>query len=114
MILNFERGTVYRNCGLTPNGDFGDKNGSYLTLIKRGAEGGAAAARTVLPGFYPQHEYQWSAFHRLVRGDRTLTVVEPEVVAAGVRIIEAMAAADAGAGWAAVSAKPSPEGLWAD
>lgn len=99
MTLNFERGTIYRNCGpiqFTPSSD------SELTLVRRGNEGRTLAAQAALPGYNPQQAYQWEAFHKLARGDRSLPTVPPETVAMGIRIIEAMARAERNGGRAAV------------
>lgn len=99
MTLNFERGTIYRNCGPI---QFAPSSDSELTLVRRGNEGRTLAAQAALPGYNPQQAYQWEVFHKLARGDRSLPTVPPETVAMGIRIIEAMARAERNGGRAAV------------
>lgn len=100
MTLNFERGTIYRNSG--PLQEDGYPRGSEMTLVRRGEHGREIAERVLLPGFNPQHAYQWETFRRLVRGERGIQIVSPEITAAAIRIIEAMALAERQGGSAQV------------
>lgn len=100
MTVNFERGTVYRNCGPVQSAYL--DGGSEISLVRSGANGRELAAHAVLSGYHPQWAYQWEIFHRLVRGDKTIKTVSPETVAAGIRIIEAMLRAQRNAGRADV------------
>lgn len=100
MTLNFERGTIYRNCG--PVQSAYRDGGSEMALVRRGPDGREVVSQAVLSGYHPQMAYQWDVFHRLVRGERPPSMVTPEIIVAGIRIIEAMARAEAGGGQAAV------------
>jgi predicted dehydrogenase len=100
MTLNFERGTIYRNCG--PIQSAYKDNGTEMWLVRRGGEGREVTEHTVIPNYHPQFAYQWKEFHQLVRGEE-LEVVSPETVAGAVRIIEAMVKAETGGGFAKVA-----------
>jgi predicted dehydrogenase len=109
MTLNLERGTIYRNCG--PLANAGLEGSSEMALVRRGEGGRKVAEHIILPGFHPQHVYQWDVFQRAVRGIRPVSTVAPETVAAGIRIVEAMARADANGGRATVALVSEKESL---
>ena len=99
MTLNFERGTIYRNCGPAQSPA---PRGSEMALVRRGESGRAVVEQVFLADYNPQHAYEWDVFQRYVRGDRSLSLVPPETVVAGIRIIEAMARAETDGGRAVV------------
>ena len=90
MVLNFENGTIYRNCG--PARHTGAGVHTELALIMADAENKRQliAEAQVASG---SGEYQWQAFHRAVRGEQFADEVTPEQVAAGLRVIQAMSRA---------------------
>jgi predicted dehydrogenase len=101
MTLNFERGTIYRNAG--PAQTSAREGGSEMALVMRGASGREMRAQAVLPRYNPQHVYQWEAFDRAIRkGVSSVDRVAPETVGRAIRIIEAMAEAEAQDGVAPV------------
>ena len=101
MVLNFERGTVYRNVGALRRTQERGKMG--LALVMGSNDGGSrvVAETTVSEG---SGAYQWEAFARAVRGEKLADAVTKEEVVAGLRVLEAMREAEAGGGTVAVRA----------
>jgi predicted dehydrogenase len=98
MTVNFERGTIYRNCGPELNTVRADTS---MALVHK-AGSAREVRRADFPGYNLHHVYQWDIVARLVRGDRSLITTTPETVAAGIRILEAMVLAETNGGCAAV------------
>ncbi len=84
LVLNFERGTIYRNAGPDRVG-----NHSELSLVMTRAERREVVAREIVEG--TSGAYNWSAFTRAVRGEPLPDETTPEQIVAGLRVIQAMA-----------------------
>jgi predicted dehydrogenase len=99
MVLNYERGTIYRNAG--PAWEAGPDFRSRLALVQ--LRGGV---RTVVAeGFSPVQsgEYQWETFARAVRGERIGSELSPDQMVEGIRVMRAIAEAEHGSGTARVT-----------
>ena len=91
MILNYERGTVYRNAGpYRKNPTRGLMN---LALVTGTNDGGrkVTAEAEVNEG---SGQYQWRAFHDAIRGEPLADEITPEQIVNGLRVIQAMARAE--------------------
>lgn len=87
LTMNFENGTVYRNSGpveRTP----GELPSQMAVAARTGPETNRVET-AVVEGH--SGAYQWDALHRAVRGEKLEGEVTPEEVAAGLKIIRAMA-----------------------
>lgn len=84
LTLNFENGTVYRNCG--------PKNAPELSLVV------SSQGRRQLVEQVQLHEtsghYQWEVFARAVRGERIPEETTGEHIVAGIQVIQAMVRAE--------------------
>jgi predicted dehydrogenase len=83
LVLNFERGTVYRNAGPRV-----DAHGHLLQLVR-----GGQPPREVLTAHIAGHgsgSYHWDRFAAAIRGQDIGPVLSPEQMVEGVRIIDAM------------------------
>ncbi len=91
LILNFERGTIFRNVGPAAAPDTG---GADLALVKPAAPEGHA--REILRAAAPacSGAYQWDLFHRACTDNDATQAAAPEAVLAGLRVIRAMHAAE--------------------
>ena len=89
MVLNYENGTIYRNIGPSGQGKSGTK--SRMCVVVPDGRGGLTVERAELKGY--SGEYQWEAFYRSVKGEKIEDEVTPEEIAAGLKIINAMARA---------------------
>jgi predicted dehydrogenase len=102
MILNYERGTVYRNVGAQRSTERGN-SGSELSLVMGKCtdpiDRSVIQTATVLGS---SGQYQWENFARAVGGDRSAECTSAENIVSALRIIEAMSEADAGSGTAIV------------
>ncbi len=99
MVLNYERGTIYRNAG--PAWTSGPDFRSRLALVQL-----RDGIKTVVAeGFPPVQswEYQWEVFARAVRGDRIGPELSPDQMVEGIRIMKAIAEAEHGHGTANVT-----------
>lgn len=90
LVLNFERGTVYRNAGPFPYVP-GNEQDAQLALVTRRGKRAVVRRRTVKWGL--SGLYQWGAFHRAIRGEKLADATTPEEIVAGLRVIAAMARA---------------------
>ena len=90
-VLHFERGTVYANFG-PPSGEAGQVR---LHLVTPGGEGPPRVRSASVPAEKRSGAYQWDVFARAVRGEKLADEVTPEQVAAGIRVVRAMARAAA-------------------
>jgi len=90
LALNFENGTVYRNVG--PGRTALEHGTCQLTCVQPRDGRGVIVAETVLPSM--SGAYDWATFARAVRGDTLSGEATPEDVAAGIRVIAAMARAE--------------------
>ena len=88
LVLNFENGTVYRNCGPTRSVDCA----AELSLIVLTAGKRRLADRVCLAE--TSGEYQWAAFARAVRGETLTGETSANQIVAGIQIIAAMARAE--------------------
>ena len=97
MVLNFERGTVYRNADPARN----SRPGADLALVmgSRDVERALVESEQVdrMSG-----DYQWDNFAAAVRGESIDETTTPESIVSGLRIIEAMGEAEKGQGVAEV------------
>lgn len=83
LTLNFENGTIYRNAGPERVG-----NQSELALVMNRANRREVVERAIVAG--TSGSYQWEAFARAVRGEKTANETTPEQIVAGLRVIQAM------------------------
>lgn len=92
LILNFERGTIYRNVGPLPRFSVTD-NRCRLKMITRGHNGRPLIKRVRLTE--TSGGYQWKAFHDAVRHSN-LPPVKPitDQILEGLKIISAMSRAE--------------------
>jgi predicted dehydrogenase len=90
MVLNYERGTIYRN---TSPQAYGQANRHpELTLAR--IDG---AKHTSIERALPDEStggYQWHAFQEAVRGRPQPDAITPEQIVAGIQVIDAMARAE--------------------
>jgi len=99
MILNFERGTVYRNVGPTRRGS--GRGVTELSLVMGTNETG----RSIAAEHSCEHgsgAYSWEDFHRAVAQGPGHEDLRPEEIVAGLRIIEAMREASRSGGTSVV------------
>lgn len=89
LVLNFQNGTVYRNCGPQSAISLTYK-GSELSLVKvqNGQRVIAAEAKAE-----SSVNYRWDLFSRAIRGETIEGEITPEQTVEGVRVIRAMAEA---------------------
>lgn len=99
LVLNFERGTVYRNSGPVRSPD--QQVQTELSLVQHKNGQRTRVAYETFPT--DCEDYQWEVFWRAVTGVPVKTDITPEQIAMGVRIVEAMAAAEAANGTATVT-----------
>ena len=90
MTINYENGSVY--CNVLPNISESPRYKPELTLVTR--QDGKPVRQTVVVDSGPE-DYQWEAFHKAICGDKINDETSPEQTVAGIRVIEAMARADA-------------------
>lgn len=95
LVLNFERGTAYRNVGSAK------KPGSHLSLVMTDESNQRQLVEEVLipegSGGYP-----WAIFHQILSGNAPANLTPPEHIVTAIRIIRAMSEAELGNGWADV------------
>ena len=97
MVLNFEKGTVYRNADPARN----SRPGADLALVM----GSSNVERDMVESEQVDHmsgNYQWEYFAAAVRGECIDETTTPESIVSGLRIIEAMGEAEKGDGFAEV------------
>lgn len=95
LILNFERGTIYRNIG--PQRSLTEND---LSLIMKVDDQRQCVEQVKLP--QSSGGYQWENFYRAVHGEKLAGAVSPEQIVAGLTVIEAMARAAESGGVAEV------------
>ena len=85
MTLNFERGTIYRNAG--PEG----RSGAFtrLALVQKDNNASKIVEDELLSS--GSGEYDWEVFHRSIVHEIPVPHDYPSIVAAGLRVVEAMA-----------------------
>lgn len=90
LVLNFQRGTVYRNSGPCQTVGTGFEGTSELSLVieKEGKKIVVEEARTSASG-----QYRWDLFYQALRGERIAGGLPPEQIVDGLRIIRAMSEA---------------------
>lgn len=94
LTLNFENGTIYRNCGPLRKGKPG--YAFEMSLVQLVGDSRAIVEQVELAR--GSGEYQWEAFYRAAQGEQLNEEIAPEQIAAGIAIIQAMAAADRAGG----------------
>jgi predicted dehydrogenase len=87
LVLNYERGTIYRNVGLSERPSSRDLVRLELTASPDEKERVIRTAE-VAGG---SGTYNWQLFHRAARGERIEGEIEPEEVIASLRVVSAMA-----------------------
>ncbi len=97
LVLNFERGTVYRNTGPVRQDPAAEQ--SELSLIVREEGRRRVAEQTIIS---PSGQYRWDVFYRVIRGQRVKNLLPPAVIVDGLRIVRAMAEAERAGGCARV------------
>jgi predicted dehydrogenase len=91
LVVNYERGSVYRNTG--PLG-FGEAEGkSHMSVVAITDPKQTIIEKVTLTG--GSGEYQWDIFAQAIRGEPLAEQVTPEQIVAGLKIITAMARSDA-------------------
>jgi predicted dehydrogenase len=91
MVLNYERGTIYRNYGPAQWGQ-ADNSPRMSVVAKSGA------TQSVMDSAEPEDRsgaYQWEAFRQAVRGEELPDAVTPGQIVTGIKIIAAMSRAEA-------------------
>ncbi len=86
MILNYENGTIFKNTQTFPYAE-GMKN------LKMSIAAASGKGESVLDSAEPgskSGDYMWDVFYRAINGEKMEGEIEPEMVVAGIRIIEAM------------------------
>jgi len=102
IALNFDNGTIYGNVG--PNRDM--NAGFALSLVQKVGEAREIVATASMNG--GSGTYEWATFARAARGE-PVDELTPEQMAAGIRVIEAMIAAQQNGGVAKVALLATPE-----
>jgi len=87
LIINYERGTIYRNVGPTERPGSRDLVQLQISAIREGR--GRILERAEVPG--GSGTYNWGLFHRAVCGEKLVNEVTPEEIVAGLRVVAAMA-----------------------
>lgn len=101
LILNFERGTVYRNIG--PQRSLTDSDLGLIMKVDGKRERMEHVELKQVSG-----GYQWENFSRAVHGEKLEGEILPEQVVAGLEVIEAMARATESGGVAEVKEIKKP------
>lgn len=91
LVLNFERGTIYRNAGPFPRLP-GTETQSNLALITRNKIGHPIIRRKMVNGC--TGDYQWRIFHEMINGARLPTEGMHQEILGGVKILAAMRRAE--------------------
>lgn len=86
LILNFENGTIYRNCG--PRRNTLEHGKSEMLLVTASGEKRKIAADVLVDA--TSGLYDWKTFHKVVTGVKIKGGIEPGKIVAGLKIIEAM------------------------
>ncbi len=87
LIINYERGTIYRNVGPTETPGSRDLVQLAISAIPEGQQ--RILEHAEVPG--GSGTYNWSLFHRAVTGEKLQNEVTPEEIVAGLRVVKAMA-----------------------
>ena len=82
-VMNFERGTIYRNMGPRPR-DKGNESQLQVAAVRDGEQMMQSCAVKSSEG------YQWDIFHQTVRGERTEDPAYADHIVSGIRVIEMM------------------------
>jgi predicted dehydrogenase len=86
LVLNFERGTLYRNSG--PERPHPESNTTQMALVMRRPEGRAVIERSEVAN--ASGTYQWETFARAVRGERIEGEIAPEQIVEALRVLSAL------------------------
>lgn len=86
LILNFENGTIYRNCG--PRRKTLEHGKSEMLLVMASGEKRKIVADVLAPA--TSGLYDWKTFHTVATGGKIKGQIEPDKIVAGLKIIEAM------------------------
>jgi len=86
LTLNFENGTIYRNCG--PRRNNLRHGGAEMQLVMVSGEKRKIVADLVTSS--TSGGYDWDSFYKAVTGRKLEGEIEPEAIVAGLKIIEAM------------------------
>lgn len=90
LVVNFERGTVYRNIEPLKHEDI---NGlSHMAVVSRDTANNSIIEKVTCKG--TSDEYQWEVFYRGIRGEQIENEITPEEIVEGIKIINAMARAE--------------------
>mgnify|MGYP000939218266 CR=1 FL=1 len=89
LVLNYERGTIYRNEGPL---EYNSDGICRMSLVRPEGHNGAAVEHARPEGM--SGDYQWEAFFRAVNGEKFTAEITSEEIVEGVKIINAMAKAD--------------------
>lgn len=89
LVLNFERGTVYRNVGPNRAENAGNST-SELSLVI--AENGRRTIAERLQAEASGH-YRWDLFYRALKGEKLEREISPEQVVSGLKVVQAMSKA---------------------
>jgi predicted dehydrogenase len=91
LILNYERGTIYRDIGpWDADKPLDDLSRLELACISPDGKNNyrSAEIKVALGG------YQWEEFYKAVKGDQIAQPVDPEMIVTGLRVIQALKRAD--------------------
>ncbi|RKP55157.1 gfo/Idh/MocA family oxidoreductase [Cohnella endophytica] len=92
LIVNYEKGTVYRNILPKRFDENGDNFESEMMLVTQTKDEPFHVERASLPGAVGQ--YQWEAFYRAIQGERSEQTVSAGEIIEGIKIIRAMSKAE--------------------
>jgi hypothetical protein len=85
-VLNYERGTIYRNTG--PAWTVSARNHCQLALVQGDKNRPVVVAKEVVTS--RSGEYQWEYFAKKIRGQVKSEELSPEEMVESIRVIEAM------------------------
>ncbi len=89
LTLNYEHGTIYRNVGFSsPNR--ADSQVARLALNASGPNGKDITRQVEIEGI--SGSYQWAAFYQAIHGEPVPLAPDPDVLVAGLQIIQALKA----------------------
>lgn len=87
LTLNYEHGTIYRNVGFSSTSEAG---GEVARLALTAAIPGESVITRQVEIEGVSGSYQWEAFYRAIKGEPVPATADPEMLVAGLQIIQAL------------------------
>ncbi|MFW6309425.1 MAG: Gfo/Idh/MocA family protein [bacterium] len=81
LVLNYERGTIYRNIGPRSSDEI-------ILKIKYSTEDGYQQKKLNLG--HESSKYQWEIFYKAIKGESIENQITPEMIVEGIKVINAM------------------------